>query len=278
MKILDKLFNKNVVTVLIVVVMALLVAVLAVDSYFFLKSPVKDSIISNLFPTRTLNLQQLVTRAALTAEANATPTPEPTITTMYFTPQVTAETPSVKSPLPSQAAPTLIPPTRTSTQAAPITSTPATQAATAAPVPGSGGMACIPSNPSQAGKVLDIVDGNTIKVLMDGLVYTVRYIGVAVPSDPTYARAAAFENGKLVFTKNVTLFPDVTNKDAAGRLLRYVRLGDVFVNMEMIAKGLGSAVDAPPNSTCAQTLNAAEQAAHANQLGQWSPAGAVPTP
>jgi endonuclease YncB( thermonuclease family) len=114
--------------------------------------------------------------------------------------------------------------------------------------------------------------------MIDGLTYTVRYIGAAAPSDPGYAKAAAFENGKLVFAKVVTLIPDATNKDASGRLLRYVMLGDVFVNNEIIAKGWGSAVDAPPNSACAQTFSAAEQAARAAKLGQWKPAGAVPTP
>jgi len=270
MKIIDRIFSKNVVTVLIIVVILLLVAVLAVNAYLFINSPIKESLISDLFPTKTLNLKQLVTRAALTAEANATPTPEPTITTMYFTPRVAVETSTSELQLPTLAVPTSVPPTPIPTQAAPTAVTlKATQTATAVKAPVNGDMACIPTNPSQTGKVLDVVDGNTLKVMIDGLTYTVRYIGVAVPSGPAYANAAAFENGKLVFTKVVTLIPDATNKDASGRLLRYVTLGNAFVNNEMIAKGWGSAVDSPPNSACTQTFSTAEQAARAAKLGQW---------
>ena len=264
-------FGKNIINILIVVVVILLAAVFVVDMFFVLTPTVRQNLMANIFPTPTFNLQQLVTRAALTAEANATPTPEPTITTMYFTPQNTAaDTPTAELQLPTLGVPTSVPPTPSPTRAAPTAVAPkATQAATQASVPASGDMACVPSNPAQTGKVLDVVDGNTLKVLIDGLTYTVRYIGVAVPTDPTYAKAAAFENGKLVFTKVVTLIPDATNKDASGRLLRFVAVGNVFANNEMIAKGWGSASDSHPNSSCAQTFSASEQTARAAKLGQW---------
>jgi endonuclease YncB( thermonuclease family) len=278
MKLLDRIFSKNVVTVLIIVVIFLLVTVLAVNAYLFINSPIKDSLISDLFPTKTLNLQQLVTRAALTAEANATPTPEPTITTMYFTPQATVESPTAELQQPT-VEPTPVPPTPTPTQAAPTPMQPAvTQAATSVSIPQSGDMACIPSNPAKKGRVLDIVDGITLKVMIDGLTYTVRYIGVAAPADPGYAKAAAYENGKLVFAKEVTLIADAADKDANGRLLRYVTVGSVFANKEMLTKGLASATDTPPNSSCAQTFSAAEQAAKSAKAGQWAPAGVLPTP
>jgi endonuclease YncB( thermonuclease family) len=241
----------------------------------FLNSPLRENLASGLFPTKTLNLQQLVTRAALTAQANATPTPGPTITTMFFPTKTGTPDATVVSQSPTQANPTPVPATSTPTVAAP---TPVAQTTLVATVPAGGNAACIPPNPPQKGKVLDIVDGNTIKVLIDGPVYTVRYIGVAVPDSPTYASAATFQNGKLVFTKEVTLVADAQDKDSMGRLLRYVIMGDTFVNQEMIAKGWGSAVDVPPNSSCAQTFAAAEQAARASQLGRWAPAGAVPTP
>jgi endonuclease YncB( thermonuclease family) len=63
-------------------------------------------------------------------------------------------------------------------------------------------------------------------------------------------------------------------KDADGRLLRYVLAGDTFVNVELLQKGLGKAVDAPPNSSCLQTFKAAEEFAIQSALGIWS----VPTP
>jgi len=45
------------------------------------------------------------------------------------------------------------------------------------------GASCIPNNTPQTGKVVDVVDGDTIKVLLDqdGQTYTVRYIGMDTP-------------------------------------------------------------------------------------------------
>jgi peptide/nickel transport system permease protein len=113
--------------------------------------------------------------------------------------------------------------------------------------------ACIPDNPSQTGRVVEIIDGNTVKVLIGEYVYVVRYIGIDVPnmSDPE-GTEAAFKNADLVYRKDVTLIPDQTDQDARGRLLRYVLIGDTFINYELIAKGFARAADAPLNSACAE--------------------------
>jgi endonuclease YncB( thermonuclease family) len=63
----------------------------------------------------------------------------------------------------------------------------------------------------------------------------------------------------LVYGKDVSLVADVSNKDENGRLLRYVVAGNTFVNLEMIFQKLGTAVDIPPDSACAQIFNQAEQ-------------------
>ncbi len=49
------------------------------------------------------------------------------------------------------------------------------------------GASCIPNNPAQTGKVIDVVDGDTIKVRMDqdGQTYTIRYIGMDTPESTT---------------------------------------------------------------------------------------------
>ncbi|MBK8422262.1 thermonuclease family protein [Candidatus Villigracilis saccharophilus] len=118
---------------------------------------------------------------------------------------------------------------------------------------------CIPNNPAQIGRVVEVIDGSTIKVLIDGLVYVVRYIGVESPEDEYIGRAARQLNSVLVYGKDVSLIADVSNKDENGRLLRYVVAGDTFVNLEMIFQKLGTAVDIPPDSACAQIFNQAEQ-------------------
>ncbi|MBK7452301.1 MAG: thermonuclease family protein [Anaerolineales bacterium] len=118
---------------------------------------------------------------------------------------------------------------------------------------------CIPNNPVQIGRVVEVSDGSTIKVLIDGLVYVVRYIGVESPEDEYIGRAARQLNSVLVYGKDVSLIADVSNKDENGRLLRYVVAGDTFVNLEMIFQKLGTAVDIPPDSACAQIFNQVER-------------------
>jgi len=280
MKKLDSLFNKNVITILIIVVVFLLAVVFAVDLYIVFKSPAKDTLLTNLFPTPTFDLKELVTRAALTAEANAKSTPPPTITTMPFTPFASELTPSAEIQTATQTAQTPIQPTQTPvlptpTKVVSIRTPPTTQAATPS---ANTGADCIPANTPQTGKVLEILDGNTIRVMIGGPVYTVRYIGVATPTNPIAAQAATYTNGKLVYGKEVTLFTDVEDKDAVGRLLRYVKTGNTFVNLEMINKGWGAATDVPPNSSCARVFSAADQSARAGQSGQWSPTLVPPTP
>ena len=144
----------------------------------------------------------------------------------------------------------------------PMTITPTTQAS------------CIPTNPSANAKVLEIVDGNTIKVYMNDLVYVVRYIGMDLPQDDLNAMNSYFENSELVFQKDVTLVADVLDKDTNGRLLRYVLVGDTFVNLLLLQDGQGHAIDFPPNSSCSQVFKAAEESAIQSARGIW----AVPTP
>jgi len=120
---------------------------------------------------------------------------------------------------------------------------------------------CIPGNTPQPGKAVSVIDGNTIKALIDGLVYVVRYIGISSPEDVSAGEQARLENARLVFGKEIVLISDQSDKDASGRLLRYVMVDDTFVNLELIRLGLGSALDVPPDSACAQTFKLAEQSA-----------------
>lgn len=133
---------------------------------------------------------------------------------------------------------------------------------------------CIPENPPAFARVLEIVDGSTVKVLMNDLVYVVRYIGVEAPQDDINAIKAFRDNSELVFRKDVTLIADTLDKDANGRLLRYVLVGETFVNLQLLEDGWAKAIDVPPDSSsCAQTFKAAEELARQSALGIW----AVPT-
>ena len=137
---------------------------------------------------------------------------------------------------------------------------------------------CIPDTPPQTGKVVDVVDGDTIKVMLDedGLTYSVRYIGMNTPENTTkteyYGVEASAKNSELVYGKNVVMYRDVSEVDRYGRLLRYVYARDVFVNYELVVQGYAEAKRYPPDTACAAYYSSAQKAAVAASLGMWAAA------
>ena len=140
------------------------------------------------------------------------------------------------------------------------------------------GRACIPANPSKIGRVVEIVDVNTLRVLIEGPTYVVRYIGVAAPENAAFADAARLKNQEFAYGQEVTLVPGLAAKDDRGRLLYYVLAGDKFINLEIIKAGFGTALDSPPNNDCLSTFQAAQQQAILGGLGIWIKPTATPNP
>jgi len=136
--------------------------------------------------------------------------------------------------------------------------------------------ACIPPDLPQTGRVVEVVDGDTIKVLMDsdGHVYSVHYLGAEAPAagsgSDTIALEAMARNTELVYRKQAVLVRDITDSDLNGTLLRYVMVDKVFVNHALVAAGLARADLTAPDAACMITLRAAEQQAQAGGLGMWS--------
>jgi micrococcal nuclease len=138
------------------------------------------------------------------------------------------------------------------------------------------GGSCIPSNPPQTGRVTEVVDGDTIKVILDqdGLTYSIRYIGMDTPENTSqveyFGQEASAKNSELVFGKAVTLIKDVSETDQFGRLLRYVLVDNLFVNYELVAQGYANTASYPPDVACIATFQEAEQQASALKLGLWA--------
>jgi micrococcal nuclease len=125
--------------------------------------------------------------------------------------------------------------------------------------------------PGEVGAVTSIVDGDTIFVgLIDGD-RLVRLIGIntAEPGSP-YSQEATNAMAGLVNGKAVLLQRDVRETDDSGRLLRYIFLGTLFVNAEMVKQGWAKAVQYPPDINRAGELEACQQQAQASALGIWS--------
>jgi len=135
---------------------------------------------------------------------------------------------------------------------------------------------CIPNNTPETGKVVDVVDGDTIKVLLDqdGQTYTVRYIGMDTPENTSqveyFGAEAATKNVQLVFGKPITLIKDISETDIYGRLLRYVIIDNIFINYELVAQGYANTASYPPDIACIPTFQDAEQKARASNLGLWN--------
>lgn len=94
--------------------------------------------------------------------------------------------------------------------------------------------------------VTRVVDGDTIEVEKNGIKEKIRFIGINAPEsvDPRkpvecFGKEASAKLKALLEGKKVELKDDTTqtNKDKYGRLLRYVYLDGMLVNLSMIQTG-----------------------------------------
>jgi micrococcal nuclease len=67
----------------------------------------------------------------------------------------------------------------------------------------------------------------------------------------------------------VTLESDISDKDSYGRLLRYVYVGDSFVNAEVVRQGGAWAVAYQPDVKYQAYLEAMENEARQTKRGLW---------
>lgn len=176
---------------------------------------------------------------------------------------------------------------------APVTvapATPATDVPTAAPaLPTLAPTAEVPASPPAttsaelpAGAeaiVTNVVDGDTIDVLIDGREYRVRYIGVDTPErGELFYDEATEANADLVAGNTVILIQDVSETDRYDRLLRYVYLPDgTFVNAELVRRGFAQVSTFPPDVAHEQDFLALQREARASGRGLWSDVGAAAT-
>ncbi|MGB1286467.1 MAG: thermonuclease family protein [Aggregatilineales bacterium] len=103
---------------------------------------------------------------------------------------------------------------------------------------GSGG---VPAGDSA--QVVRVIDGDTIEVNLNGENQRVRYIGMNTPErDEVCYQEATDANRNLVEGQTVTLVRDTSDTDRFDRLLRYVYVGNTFVNWELVEQGYAEAV------------------------------------
>ncbi len=157
-------------------------------------------------------------------------------------------------------------PERVSDSPASLSGTPITSSATAQ-------ADALPTAPvGSTATVMNIVDGDTIDVLLDGGQVTVRYIGVDAPEIGQSGYPAATEaNRQLVEGQSVRLERDVSDTDQDGRLLRYVFLADGrMVNRVLVAQGWAQPLMIAPDTQHTADFHDAAVEAWQSQQGFWS--------
>jgi micrococcal nuclease len=131
--------------------------------------------------------------------------------------------------------------------------------------------------PSEA-VVEKVIDGDTV-ILMGG--EKVRYLGINAPETMAweadhwvkrpqmFGEKAKQYNRQLVRGRKVTLEYDEKKRDAYHRLLAYVRVGEVFVNGELVRQGLALADVRTPNVRYQKLLFDFQQEAKDHGHGLW---------
>jgi len=90
--------------------------------------------------------------------------------------------------------------------------------------------------------VMEVVDGDTIEVRLEGEPETVRYYGIDTPErqEPCYEEAK--KRNEELAGRHVLLVPDARDRDDGGRLLRYVfTLDGLSIDAVLVAEGFARA-------------------------------------
>lgn len=118
-----------------------------------------------------------------------------------------------------------------------------------------------------------VIDGDTIE-LENG--QKVRYIGIDTPEtvDPRkpvqcFGVEAKNRNKELVEGKQVRLEKDISETDKYGRLVRYVYVGDTFINLALVQEGFASSYTYPPDVKYQNQFIEAERIAREQKKGLW---------
>lgn len=131
---------------------------------------------------------------------------------------------------------------------------------------------------SEVYEVTRVIDGDTIVVKKDEQEYRVRMIGIDTPESvhpnkpvEYFGIEASNKLKELIENKNVELKADVTQDDVDryGRLLRYVYLDDVDINLEMIKQGYAFEYTYRVPYEKQEEYREAESNARLNNLGLW---------
>ena len=127
--------------------------------------------------------------------------------------------------------------------------------------------------------VLKVIDGDTVDIDIKGNTERVRLIGVNTPETkhPTKPiecfgpEASAYLTQLLPKGTTVRIERDVEARDRYGRMLLYLYLGsnDLFINLDLVARGYGTPMSIEPNTFHRNDFVRAAAQAEAANVGLW---------
>ncbi len=130
-----------------------------------------------------------------------------------------------------------------------------------------------------------VIDGDTIVVLIDGRVETVRLLGIDTPEKAGGPRpaecfgseASAYAVELMPQGTSVYLSRDRESRDQYSRLLAYVHRADdeLFVNLAMVQGGYATALLFAPNTSLEKDFTSAANKARRDWIGFWPACGAA---
>jgi len=135
-----------------------------------------------------------------------------------------------------------------------------------------------PPGPTDTGRVVRVVDGDTIRVDLPSGEEAVRYIGIDTPESvkpgspvECFAKRASAFNERLVGGERVRLVRDVEQRDRFGRLLAYVyrERDGLFVNAELVRGGYATVATFPPNVAHEDEFRRLARRARLSGRGLW---------
>lgn len=125
-------------------------------------------------------------------------------------------------------------------------------------------------------EVVEVIDGDTV-VINDKSHSLVRYIGIDSPEILTvdspgepFSSDAMELNKKLLEGRKIRLEFDEERYDPYGRLLAYVYAGEIFVNEELVKRGLADSLEIKPNIKYRDRIRRALKHAQNSRVGIWS--------
>lgn len=130
--------------------------------------------------------------------------------------------------------------------------------------------------------VMEVIDGDTVKVRLKGRVETVRLLLIDTPEThhprlgvQPYGPEASRETHRLLDHKKVILeIAENQGRDKYGRLLAYLFTGGTSVEVDLLEKGLARvAYVIPPNTKYLDTFRMAEGLAKKARIGVWKVPG-----